>query len=267
VREEDRAMTEQDPPLAAIDEPEEVPRPWAEVTTEQFKMLRLAPLPADRATGPRPLRFVQFGLTERHDPALSLLRLDIQLPGQRVRKEQNRLDVWVDHHLRLVSLGSETGLQLEPVNRGLGRFVMAQATAWLQRHWPHYTLQGATLSSKEALQPAGLDRRDHALRTQGLNVEYADVQRLKGQYHPIAVSQLLSTWNPEKVQVVEVLAASEMLQLAEQQLQEMELKLHTQQERIGKFSRDEGGLRFTIACLIAFAVFQAALLIWIATHR
>lgn len=67
--------------------------------------------------------------------------------------------------------------------------------------------------------------------------------------------------------MVEVLAASEMLQMAEQQLQEMELKLHGQQERIGKFAREESGLRFTIACLIAFAVFQAALLIWIATHR
>jgi hypothetical protein len=26
-------------------------------------------------------------------------------------------------------------------------------------------------------------------------------------------------------------------------------------------------LRFTITCLVAFAVFQAGLLIWIATHR
>jgi hypothetical protein len=93
------------------------------------------------------------------------------------------------------------------------------------------------------------------------------VQRLKGKYHPLAVSQLLSTWNAEKVQVVEVLAACEMLQGAEHQLQETELKLHRQQERIGKFQREESGLRFTIACLIAFAVFQAALLIWIATHR
>ena len=260
-------MTEQDPPQAAADEPAPMQRPWAEVTAEQFKMLRLAPLPVDRALGPRPLRFVQFGLAERHDPALSLLRLDIQLPGQRVRKEQNRLDVWVDHQLRHVSLGSEAGLQLEPVNRGLGRFVMAQAALWLQRNWPHYTLEGAALSSKEALQHGGLDRRDHALRTQGLNVEYADVQRLNGKYHAIAVSQLLSTWNAEKVQVVEVLAACEMLQGAEHQLQETELKLHRQQERIGKFQREESGLRFTIACLIAFAVFQAALLIWIATHR
>ncbi|MGV8710757.1 hypothetical protein ACV35Q_31675, partial [Pseudomonas aeruginosa] len=30
--------------------------------------------------------------------------------------------------------------------------------------------------------------------------------------------------------------------------------------------RDDTSLRFTIACLTAFAVFQAGLLIWIATH-
>ncbi|MGV2837332.1 hypothetical protein ACNPOQ_26715, partial [Pseudomonas shirazensis] len=28
----------------------------------------------------------------------------------------------------------------------------------------------------------------------------------------------------------------------------------------------DGGLRFTITCLVAFAVFQAGLLIWIATR-
>lgn len=37
------------------------PLPWADVQAEHFKMLRLAPLAIDRATGVRPLRFVQFG--------------------------------------------------------------------------------------------------------------------------------------------------------------------------------------------------------------
>ncbi|KAB0571136.1 hypothetical protein F7P74_09710, partial [Helicobacter pullorum NCTC 12824] len=58
--------------------------PWADVQAEHFKMLRLAPLATDRATGPRPLRFVQFGYAERNDKHRSLLRMVIQLPGQRV---------------------------------------------------------------------------------------------------------------------------------------------------------------------------------------
>ena len=50
------------------------PLPWADVQAEHFKMLRLAPLTIDRATGVRPLRFVQFGYVERHDHHHSLLR-------------------------------------------------------------------------------------------------------------------------------------------------------------------------------------------------
>ena len=52
--------------------------PWAEVEAEHFKMLRLAPLATDRATGARPLRFVQFGYAERNNKDHSLLRMVIQ---------------------------------------------------------------------------------------------------------------------------------------------------------------------------------------------
>jgi hypothetical protein len=71
--------------------------PWADVQAEHHKMLRLAPLKTDRATGVRPLRFVEFSYAERHSKERSLLRMSIRLPGQRVRKEQNHLDVWADH--------------------------------------------------------------------------------------------------------------------------------------------------------------------------
>ncbi|MFP3548678.1 hypothetical protein SB748_35405, partial [Rhizobium sp. SIMBA_035] len=60
---------------------------------------------------------------------------------------------------------------------------------------------------------------------------------------------------------------AQMLQQAEQNLQERELKLRSKDERISKYQGEDTGLRFTIACLVAFAVFQAGLLIWIATHR
>lgn len=58
-----------------------------------------------------------------------------------------------------------------------------------------------------------------------------------------------------------------MLQQAEQTLQEQEVKLREKEEKVTKYQREDTGLRFTITCLVAFAVFQAGLLIWIATHR
>lgn len=246
--------------------PESAPLPWADLAPEHFQLLRLAPLPTDRNSGARPLRFVQFGYAERHDKAGSLLRMEILLPGQKVRKEQNRLDVRVDHEQRVVRIGDEAGLQLEPLNRGLGRYMLAQAVQWLQRKWSHYQVEGIALPSKDALNEDSRLRRDHVLRSVGLEVEYADGQMLKARTVETAAGQLKSTWSNEKVQRVDMLEAATMLQQAEQKLQEKEAQLRERDERVAKYRREDSGLRFTITCLVAFAVFQAGLLIWIATR-
>ncbi|WAH60351.1 hypothetical protein LZ023_12820 [Pseudomonas silvicola] len=262
-------QTPESPEVAV--EPEQAPAPvelpWADVVPEHFKMLRLVPLTVDRATGARPLRFVQFGRAERHGKDYSLLRMDIQLPAQKVRKDQNRLEVWANHQTRTVTFGPEGGLQMEPLNRGLGRFLMAQGVIWAQRKWAHYRVEGAALASKDGLNEDTRLRRDHALKSQGLTVTYTDAQHLKGSYADVQVGELIATWNGDKVQVVEILDAANMLVLAEQNLQEQEVKLRQQEERVSKLKREDSGLRFTISCLVAFAVFQAGLLIWIATHR
>ena len=263
-------MSDTPTPHAGTEEPappEATTRPWADVQPEHFKMLRLAPLPTDRSTGARPLRFVQFGYTERHNKDFSLLRLSILLPNQKVRKEQNHLDVWLDHATRQVSITPESGLQIEPLNRGIGRFLMAQAILWAQKKYSRYTFEKMSLPSRDALSEDTRQRRDHSLRTQGFDVVYEDALHLKAHIKAVEVSDLYSTWNSEKLQLVEILEAAQMLQQAEQTLQEQEVKLRTKEDRISKFQREDIGLRFTITCLVAFAVFQAGLLIWIATHR
>lgn len=241
--------------------------PWADVQAEHFKMLRLAPLTTDRATGLRPLRFVQFGYAERHDQRHSLLRMVIQLPGQRVRREQNHLDIWVDHDTHRVHFGPGNSLEIEPANRGIGRFLVAQGAAWAKKKWSHYRVDGVDLANKDALNEATRLRRDHFLRVHGFDVVYADAQHLKGSIKDAQVGDLLGDWNSEKLQIVEILEAAAMLQQAEQNLAEQEVKLKKQEEKVSKFKREDAGLRFTITCLVAFAVFQAGLLIWIATHR
>ncbi|MEG0857986.1 MAG: hypothetical protein RSD81_04940 [Pseudomonas sp.] len=262
-------MTEaapQDAPETPEAAPEPAPLPWAEVTAEHFQLLRLAPLPTDRNSGARPLRFVQYGYAERHNKDTSLLRMVIQLPGQKVRKEQNHLDVWVDHQEKRVHVGPDSGLQIEPLNRGLGRFLLSQAVSWAQRKWAHYRVDGAALANKDALNEDTRLRRDHVLHSHGLEVEYADAQHLKGRYIEVQVGELKAGWNTDKVQRVEILDAAHMLQQAEQNLQEKEAQLRERDERVSKYRREDSGLRFTITCLVAFAVFQAGLLIWIATH-
>ena len=63
-----------------------------------------------------------------------------------------------------------------------------------------------------------------------------------------------------------ILEAAQLLQQAEQQLQETSAQLRERDERVAKYQREDSGLRFTITCLVAFALFQAGLLIWIATR-
>lgn len=79
-------------------------------------MLRLAPLQTGRSTGARPLRFVQFSYADATTRFHSLLRLNILLPNQRVRKEQNHLDIWVDHTTHRIRISPDSGLQVEPLN-------------------------------------------------------------------------------------------------------------------------------------------------------
>ncbi|GAB7531879.1 hypothetical protein PS3A_42930 [Pseudomonas sp. 3A(2025)] len=249
------------------EEPAAPPQPWEDVVPEHFQMLRLAPLPTDRATGGRPLRFVQFGRAERHSRELSLLRINIQLPGQRVRREQNHLDVWADHQERVVRFGPDSGLQVEPWNRGLGRFLIAHAIHWAQKRWSTYKLEGFALASKDGLNEDTRQRRDHFLRTQGFEVGYEDAQHMKGSIKAVQVGNLHNTWNNDKVQIVDIIDAAFMLERAEQNLAAQEVEIRKHEERVNKYKREDSSLRFTIACLVTFAVFQAGLLIWIATHR
>lgn len=251
---------------AAEPQPAAAPHAWAELEPEQFRLLRLAPLPVDRHTGARPLRFVQLGRVARHSKEQSLLRLTIQIPGQRVRKEQNVLEVWLDHRLKEARFGPDQGLQIEPGNRGLGRFLLAQGIAWARQQCAHYTVEGGALPAKDALAEEARLRRDHCLQAQGFVVEYLDPLQLKARYGAARVSSLHSDWHTEKVQIVGLLDAANMLQQADQNLREQDVKIRKLEERLKLFKREDGSLRFTIACLVAFCLFQAALLIWIATR-
>jgi hypothetical protein len=242
------------------------PHPWADLPAEQFSLLRLAPLPVDRDTGPRPLRFVQLGRVERHAKDLSLLRLSLQVPGQRLHREQNLLEVWADHQRKEVRFGPDKGLSVEPANRGLGRFLLAQGIAWARKQYAHYQVEGGALPTKDNFNEAARARRDHALKAQGFAIEYSDPLQLKPFYSAPRVSSLHGDWQTEKVQIIELLDAAAMLQQADQSLREQDVQVRKLEEKVARFRREDSGLRFTISCLVAFCLFQAGLLIWIATR-
>ncbi len=259
-------MTDTEITQSTEKEPPAPPKhPWAELRPDRFRLLRLAPLPTERDGGARPLRFVELAQLERHTPEQSLLRMFINIPGQVRSRKSNVLEVWADHRSKELRFGPDSGLQLEPVNRGLGRFLLAQGAAWAQKRWGHYLVEGGSLPKDVTSDDQRL-RRDHCLRTQGFDVDYPKDQAGKASYGAPRVSSLRADWNGEKVQVVELQEAAAMLEQADRNLQAQENQIRDLQERIARFRREDGALRFTIVCLIALALFQAGLLIWMATR-
>lgn len=242
------------------------PHPWSELAPERFRLLRLPALPTDRDNGPRPLRFVELGQIERHSPQQSLLRLSVRLPGEVLAKKRNMLEIWADHRTKELRFGPDTGLHLEPVNRGLGRFMLAQGIAWAQKRWAHYLIEGGALPAKDLTGEEMRMRRDHCLLSQGFDVTYPEPERLKATYSAPRVSALRPDWNVEKVQIIELQDAAAMLEQADRNLLERDNRIRDIQERLSRLRREDGTLRFTIGCLIVFALFQAGLLIWIATR-
>jgi hypothetical protein len=250
---------------AEKDAPPAVELPWADVSVEHHKMLRLAPLQTDRTPAAGRCALSSSAMpsaTQRAQPDAH--GNQTARPARAQRAEPS--GCVGRPHQQACAFRPDSGLQIEPLNRGIGRFLAAQGINWAKtlarlhrrRHGPEQ--QGrAERRHPPASRPL--------LARARFDVVYADAQHLKGSVKEVQVGDLLGDWNSEKLQIVEILEAAQMLQQAEQNLAEQEVKLKKQEEKVSKFKREDAGLRFTITCLVAFAVFQAGLLIWIATHR
>lgn len=241
----------------------ELKRQWADTPAKHYQLLRMAALPTERGGATRALRFAELARSERHHPHLSMLRLSVQLPGQILHREQNVLELWLDHRDHSIEFGPASGVQIEPANRGLGRFLAAQAINWALPRCSHYRVIGGNFSGKDNFDETLRKRRDHVLEALGFSVNYSDSAQTKGDYSAALLSDLQGQWNGEKVQVVSLLEAGKLLQQAEQTLTEQAIKLRQKDEQLATSVRDEGALRFTISALVMFCLFQAALLFWL----
>lgn len=237
-------------------------RQWAELPPRQWQLLRLSPLSTERSSGPRPLRFAELARLERHSPTLSLLRLNVQLPAQLLHREQNVLEFWLDHQQRTLQFGPDSGLQVEPSNRGLARFLLAQGILWAQQRCGHYRVIGADFAAKDSFDEQQRNRRDHVLEALGFTVTYQDKLQVKGGYGADLVSDLRGEWNRDKVQTVALLDAGKILQQADQTLAEQALKLRQKDEQLSSLKRDESALRFTLSALMLLCLFLTALSLW-----
>ncbi len=258
--------TEPITPAAELENTAAAEHPWLQLNAERFQVLRLAALPADRETGLRALRFVSLGRVERHNQDESFLRLTVSLPGQTTHKEINNFEVWADHLEQKIRINPDLPLRTAPGNRGLGRFIIAQAVIWAQKHWGHYAVAEQALLVKHCTDEAARLRRDHALQAQGFTVSYEDPVKMSATCSAGRVSELHNDWNEKKVSQISSLNTAAMLEKADQSIHEQNRQIKVLNDHIDLLKREDTTLRFTITLLTIFAVFQAALLIWIAAR-
>lgn len=239
---------------------------WSRLPVSQQQLIRLAPLPAERTTGLRPLMFASLEKTSRHSKEVSLLRLTVQVPGSKVEKGVNQLEIWVDHQNREISFLPDHGLVVSLPNRGLGRFLLATAVNWCSPSWATYRLQPIDLKSQLVKDDASRLRRDHALQAQGFTLTYVDAVQMSAVCNATQLEQLHGDWNRDKIRVMDNLDVAQLLHSSDMNLKAQTSQINQLLERIDLLKREDNTLRFTILTLIFFAIFQAGLLIWMATR-
>lgn len=253
--------TEQPPPA-------NVPAPdsWSSLPPEYEQLVRLAPLPADRETGLRPLLFGSFGRVEKHSKSKSMLKLSVNFPGYKPGKDINTLEVWADHASKEIYVLPENGLRTEPANRGLGRFMLAMAARWTRKRFGNYQQRSVPLLVKHVANDSARFRRDYALQAQGFTVAYEDGVQMRANCSASRAAQVNTDWNVDKVRIIETGETADILQKADKTLKEQERELKKLNEQLEYLKKDDNTLRFTITMLVVFSIFQAILLIWMATR-
>lgn len=136
----------------------------------------------------------------------------------------------------------------------------------MQSKWHDYSLPTVGLKSGQAPNELARLRRDHALQAQGFTVTYNDGVQMSASCTAIRLEQLGRDWNREKVRVMDHLEAAHLLYSSDQNLRAQTAQIKKLDEKISLLQRDDNTLRFTIFTLTFFAIFQAGLLIWMATR-
>lgn len=239
---------------------------WAALPYDNVQILRLAPLSAERETGLRPLLFGCLSRISRHSKEISMLRLSVVFPDKKAGKSSNKLELWVDHREKTIQIVPHDGLITEPGNRGLGRLLMAQAVSWCSPKWNDYSLPSLELKTKLVPNDLARLRRDHALQAQGFTVTYNDGVQMSASCTAMRLESLGGDWNRDKIRIMDHLEAAHLLHSSDLNLKSQTGQINALNQKLELLQRDDNTMRFTIFTLIFFAIFQAGLLIWMATR-
>tara|TARA_R110001592_G_scaffold100336_1_gene284828 strand:+ start:2161 stop:2952 length:792 start_codon:yes stop_codon:yes gene_type:complete len=194
---------------------------------------------------------------------LEIYRLHVQLEEETLAEGSNHLDVLIDHRNRRVRFAPVNTLRIQPAQRGIGGFLLAQLVEWCQRHYSDYAVTPIVLQADEAVNDEGRHIRDKMLSRAGFELSLPEDAAAAGHARVGRVDDLISQWNTERVGVLHV--TSLLKQLRDQELlnNKQSAQMAQLQRTIDQYRSNDTGQRFAIGCLIVFAVFQALMLLWI----
>ncbi len=204
-------------------------------------------------------RLVQILVTNQRAGKLELLRLEVRTDEPSV-PGSNRMELLVDHGKQRLRFTAE-GVQIAPARRGLGGFLLARLIDWCHQTCPEYMVTPRLLHNDTAMDNEAIKARDKLLRRAGFEIQALDDGRTRAQVRRAA--DLISTWDTQRVEPIEI---SELLRrLREQETEKLKLQAQTitLRAQIDQLRRSDLGSRFAIGCLVALAIFQALLLLWV----
>lgn len=236
--------------------------PFARMRISDLYWIQLKPVYRNRKVA-QPERLAMVTVFQDQAAHLEVFRLQVRLEGEPLVEEANHIDVLVDHRNRRVRFSPVSGLRMQPAQRGIGSFLLAQLIEWCQRRYGEYAVAPILLQNDDATSEEARQVRSKLLSRAGFDISKPDGESTISHARATRVDELISQWNTERIGVLHV--ADLLRQLREQETvnQQQAAQMAQLQRRVDHYQSNDTGQRFAIGCLIVFAVFQALMLLWV----
>jgi len=211
----------------------------------------------------QPERLARVTVFQDRAAHLEVCRLQVQLEGEALVDGANHMEVLVDHQERRVRFAPINGLRMQPAQRGIGGFLLAQLIEWCQRNHAEYSVTPILLKGDDAESDEARQIRNKLLARAGFDITESGAESTTGHARAAGVDALLSQWNPERISVLQVADLLKQLRDQESINHKQSIQLTQLQRAIDQYQNNDTGQRFAIGCLIVFAIFQALMLLWV----
>lgn len=236
--------------------------PFARAKPSDFYWVQLKPIFKARVLV-HTEKLAQIAVTQEKAGSLELLRLQVRFEGEALPETGNCLEVMVDHKRQRVRFGPISAVSIQPAQRGLGTFMLAQLIHWCQRYCGDYAITPISLRAEDFKSTDARAAFDNILSRAGFTISTLDKDTSNGVAQANRINDLIGSWNTEKIQPLQIGNLLGQLREHETLNQKQTAQLNHLQSLISSYKRTDMGNRFAIGCLIVFSIFQALMLLWV----